>query len=123
MEFDRPKGIYQQIADHVCRRILEREWPPGERIPSVREMAVTMGVNPNTVARSYQALLDGVIIENRRGISYFVSPSAQEKIMNEMRREFIEDELPRLFDTMRKIGMEMDELIELYNDYVEEAGK
>ena len=123
MEFNRPKGIYQQIADHVCRRIVEDEWPSGERIPSVREMAVTMGVNPNTVARSYQALLDGLIIENRRGIGCFVAASAKETIMNEMKKEFIGNGLPRLFDTMRKIGMEIDELIELYNNYTEAGVK
>ena len=68
MEFNQPKGIYQQIADQVRDRIAGGEWPAGDRIPSVREMAVNLGVNPNTVTRSYQTLQDKGIIENRRGI-------------------------------------------------------
>ena len=68
MEFNQPKGIYLQIAEQVCDRILQGEWNDGDRIPSIRELAVNLGVNPNTVTRSYQSLLDRQIIENRRGI-------------------------------------------------------
>ena len=84
MEFNQPKGIYQQIAEQVRERIAGGEWAGGDRIPSVREMAVTLGVNPNTVTRSYQSLLENAIIENRRGIGYFVAEEARDKIMEEM---------------------------------------
>ncbi|MDT8297749.1 MAG: GntR family transcriptional regulator, partial [Spirochaetaceae bacterium] len=89
----------------------------GERIPSVREMGVTMGVNPNTVTRSYQTLQDGEIIDNRRGIGYFVAEKARERIMKELKTEFINDELPRLFRLMRKLDMGVEELVSLYEDY------
>ena len=59
MEFSQPKGIYQQIADQMRDRILAGEWHEGERIPSVRELAVGVGVNPNTVTKSYQACSTG----------------------------------------------------------------
>ncbi len=114
MEFNQPKGIYQQIADQVSDRIAGGEWSAGEKIPSVREMAVNLGVNPNTVARSYQSLLDEGIIENRRGIGYFVGEEAQEKIMDDMRKIFIEEDLPRIFEMMEKIGMDIRELVTLY---------
>ncbi|MDF1569500.1 MAG: GntR family transcriptional regulator [Spirochaetaceae bacterium] len=117
MEFNQPKGIYQQIADQVRERIAGGEWAVGERIPSVREMAVTMGVNPNTVTRSYQTLQDGEIIDNRRGIGYFVAEKARERIMKELKTEFINDELPRLFRLMRKLDMGVEELVSLYEDY------
>ena len=79
MEFSQPKGIYQQIADQIRDRILAGEWRGGERIPSVRELATSIGVNPNTVNKSYQALLDRGIIENQRGIGYFVAFDAQQR--------------------------------------------
>jgi GntR family transcriptional regulator len=117
MEFNQPKGIYQQIADQVRERIAGGEWAVGERIPSVREMAVTMGVNPNTVTRSYQTLQDGEIIDNRRGIGYFVAEKARERIMEELKTEFINDELPRLFRLMRKLDMGVEELVSLFEHY------
>ncbi len=121
MEFNQPKGIYQQIADQVRDRIAGGEWPEGDRIPSVREMAVNLGVNPNTVTRSYQTLLDNGIIDNRRGIGYFVADTAREKIMNEMKEQFIGDELPRLFRMMRKMGIRIEELVSLYESFNQEA--
>ncbi len=121
MEFNQPKGIYQQIADQVQERIAGGEWLTGDRIPSVREMAVNLGVNPNTVTRSYQSLLENAIIDNRRGIGYFVADKAREKIMNEMKVKFIGDELPRMFEMMRKMGIGIKELISLFENFEEEA--
>jgi len=122
MEFNQPKGIYQQIADQVRDRIAGGEWITGDRIPSVREMAVSLGVNPNTVTRSYQTLLENEIIENRRGIGYFVAEKARERIMEEMKKKFIGDELPRMFKVMRKMGMDIKELTALYQSFNLEAG-
>ena len=85
MEFSQPKGIYQQIADQLRDRILAGEWHEGARIPSVRELATSIGVNPNTVTKSYQALLDREVIENQRGIGYFVALDAKQKILAEMK--------------------------------------
>jgi DNA-binding transcriptional regulator YhcF (GntR family) len=110
MEFNQPKGIYQQIADQIRDRILEGEWRGGERIPSIRDFAVSVGVNPNTVTKSYQALLDRQIIENQRGIGYFVSAGARQTILDEIKTEFIREELPRVFRTMRVLGMTLDDL-------------
>ena len=110
MEFDHPKGIYQQIADQLRDRILQGEWGGGERFPSIREMAVTLGVNPNTVTRSYQSMMDRGIIENRRGIGYFVTGQAERKILDERKTEFIREELPRIFRTMELLAIDIDEL-------------
>ena len=121
MEFNQPKGIYQQIADQVRDRIAGGEWPAGDRIPSVREMAVNLGVNPNTVTRSYQTLQDKGIIENRRGIGYFVANTARGEIMNDMKEQFIGDELPRLFRMMKKMGIRIEELVSLYESFDKEA--
>lgn len=110
MEFNQPKGIYLQIADQVCDRILRGEWPPGERIPSIRELAVDIGVNPNTVTKSYQALVEQDVIENQRGLGYFVAPDAKQKILSRMRGEFIAEELPRLARTLNLLDMSVEEL-------------
>jgi DNA-binding transcriptional regulator YhcF (GntR family) len=109
MEFNQPKGIYMQIADQIRDRILEGEWAEGERIPSIRELAVNLGVNPNTVTKSYQALTDREIIENQRGLGYFVAPTARKTILREMKNEFVREELPRVFHTMRLLDMSVDE--------------
>lgn len=123
MEFNPPKSIYQQIADHVRARIIAGEWLPGERIPSVREMAVKMGVNPNTVARSYQSLLDNETIENCRGIGYFVTPTAPERILDKLKGQFVGEELPRMFETMQQLGISLEDLILHYKSYNKEEEK
>ena len=123
MEFNQPKGIYLQIADEVCDRILTGECCCGERIPSIRELAVSLGVNPNTVTRSYQSLLDRLIIENRRGIGYFVTDAALQNILEERRAEFIRSELPNLFKTMQLLGLNIDALNEYYTKFLQEVSE
>ncbi len=110
MQFSEPKGIYLQIADQIRERILQGEWTAGQRIPSIRELAVDLGVNPNTVTRSYQALVDRRIIASQRGQGYFVSENAVERALAEMKDEFLRDELPRIVRTMRLLGIGPDEL-------------
>jgi len=110
MEFSQPKGIFQQIADQMRDRILDGEWSAGERIPSIRDLAVSVGVNPNTVTKSYQALLDRQIIENQRGLGYFVAAEARKRIVDELKGEFVRNELPRVFRTMRVLGMNLEDL-------------
>lgn len=114
MEFNQPKGIYLQIADQVCDRILQGEWNGGDRIPSIRELAVNLGVNPNTVTRSYQSLLDRQIIENRRGIGYFVTSGARSNILKERRAEFIREDLPGMFKTMNLLDISIEEIQEYF---------
>ena len=110
MQFSEPKGIYLQIADRIRERILRGEWKSGERIPSIRELAVELGVNPNTVTKSYQKLLDRELISNQRGRGYFVSDNAAERALHEMREEFTRDELPRIIAAMRLLGIGMEEI-------------
>jgi DNA-binding transcriptional regulator YhcF (GntR family) len=120
MQFDQPKGIFQQIADQMRERILDGEWSEGERIPSVRDLAVSVGVNPNTVNKSYQALLERQIIENHRGLGYFVATDARARILAELKDEFVHAELPRVFRTMHMLGMTLTDL-EAYFDRYEGA--
>ena len=116
MEFSEPKGIFQQIADQIRERILEGEWQAGERIPSIRELAIDLGVNPNTVTKSYQVLLDRTIIENQRGRGYFVDTNAMTTILGEMKTELVRDELPRLFRAMRILDIGINELAAYFDN-------
>ena len=110
MEFRETRGIYLQIVDQVRERIVRGEWSAGGRIPSIREMAVELGVNPNTVTRSYQALVDRQFIANQRGRGYFVSEDAVARATTEMRAEFLREELPKIIRTMWLLGIGPEEI-------------
>lgn len=110
MEFRKQKSIYQQIADRLMDQLLAGTPPADERMPSVRDVAVSLGVNPNTVMRSFDYLQGEGIIYNRRGVGYFASADAKEKILAIQRREFLEEDLPVIKQKMRLLGISIDEL-------------
>ena len=112
MEFKKQKSIYQQIADRLMEQIVEGTPAADERMPSVRDVAVSLAVNPNTVMRSFEYLQQEGIIYNRRGVGYFVSPDAKERILAEQRREFIEEELPLIRQKMQVLGIDIKQLVE-----------
>ncbi len=116
MEFNREKAIFLQIADLIFESILQEKWQAEERIPSTREMAVSLEVNPNTVMRTYTYLQENGVVFNRRGIGYFVSGSAKEKIREIKRDQFIKSELPRLVRWMTLLDIEFDDLQRIYNE-------
>ena len=118
MEFDQHKPIYLQIADAICERILTGTWPEGERIPSVRECGISLEVNPNTVARSYDELSTEGIIHNKRGIGYFVSPGARNVIRDKQREGFISGDLKEVFRKMESIGISIEDITSLYRKYI-----
>ena len=110
MEFRKQKSIYQQIADRLMDQLLAGTPPADERMPSVRDVAVSLGVNPNTVMRSFDYLQQEGIIYNRRGVGYFASPDAKEKILAIQRRDFLEEDLPVIKQKIRLLGISIDEL-------------
>lgn len=111
MEFDNSKPIYIQIADNICDRILKGEFLPDERIPSVREWGAGIGVNPNTVARSYELLTDRGVISNRRGLGFFVGTDAIDRILDNERRKFMENELPTIMERAKLLGINLKDII------------
>ena len=102
IDFKSTKGIFQQIADNLCHQILEGKLPPGERVPSVRDLAVEFEVNRNTLLRTYSILEDAAIIVNKRGIGFFVAENAVELIRKNEKTEFFNNDLPEF---MRKVQM------------------
>lgn len=111
MEFRKQKPIYLQIADRLMEQILSGDPAEDERMPSVRDVATSMGVNPNTVMRTFEYLQGEEIIYNRRGVGYFVAADARKKILAEQRREFLEEELPLIKQRMKMLGIGIDELM------------
>lgn len=117
MDFANKQPIYMQIAEYFCENILKKEWKENEKIPSVREIAVEVEVNPNTAIRAYTFLQDQGIIYNKRGIGYFVAEDGYEKALQMRKEEFIQKDLPSLFKTMELLTLKLDDLIHLYNKH------
>ncbi len=118
MEFKKNQAIYLQIADLICEHILTHKWPVGEKIQSVREFAANMEVNPNTIMRSYTHLQTAGIIQNKRGIGFFVSKGAPEEILNLQRNAFLNEELPTVFKKMILLKVDLSELESRYNKFL-----
>jgi GntR family transcriptional regulator len=115
MEFKSPKGIFQQIADSLCDRILSGELKEGDKVPSVRDQAAGLGVNHNTIMRSYMELQRDEIITNQRGVGYYVAEGAVSKIMDLRKQEFFEQMVPEFVhqvDVLKVTKSELGFLIE-----------
>lgn len=120
MKFNDNNSIYQQIAERICDEILENKFPPGERIPSIREYAALVEVNANTVVRSYEWLQMQEIIFNKRGIGYFVSPDGEERIRQMRRSKFYDNELPLLFKRLYMLDISIENIEARYVEYLKE---
>ena len=120
MEFQKKDAIYLQIVDRICENILEKRWLEEEKIPSVRELAMDIEVNPNTIMRSYTYLQDMGIIFMKRGIGYFVSENAYERTIRIMKDDFIKNELPKFFRTMELLKLDFEELKKRHEQYERE---
>lgn len=123
MEFKDNQSIYLQIADHFCENILLENWNPGDRIPSVREMAVNIEVNPNTVMRTFNYLQEKGIIFNRRGIGYFVSEDGFQKTKALRKENFLNQELPRFFREMDLLNISLEDVKSYHEQYVKGRNK
>lgn len=115
MDFNQHKPIYLQIAEQIEDKILSGALKADERIDSVREMATALGVNPNTVMRSYEFLERGEVIYNKRGVGFFISTEAREKIKFSRKKNFLENEIPTLFAKMNLLEVDIEEVVNLYN--------
>jgi len=115
MNFQTKKAIYLQIADFVCEKILLSIWKEKEKIPSIRELAISLEVNPNTVMRTYAFLEEKNIINMERGIGYFVSENAHKNALALKKEEFLMEDLPNIFRSMDLLNMSMDDFRQLYH--------
>ena len=116
MEFNAHKPIYLQICDQLYGQILSGELKADDRLLSVRDLGIELGVNPNTIMRSYETMTASGIIYNKRGIGYFVAENAKELVLNEMKNEFINNELPQVIKKMKLLGITLEEFLKFAND-------
>src|SRR6266487_5450132 len=123
MEFKENPAIYIQIAEYVCEQILLKKWKLGDKIISIRELAVQMEVNPNTVQRAYDFLQQQNIITNKRGIGYFTEDDAMDRILKFRREQFIENELPVFMRNIFLLKMDFKEIKEMYDQFVKKNFK
>jgi GntR family transcriptional regulator len=117
MEFSDNQAIYVQIANNMLENILQHKWKESERIPSVREIAVDMQVNPNTAMRTFGYLQDRGIIFNNRGIGYFVSEDGISKTQELKKEEFLNKSVPEFFKTAKLLGISQGDIISFYKQY------
>lgn len=117
MEFRENEAIYLQIAAYVGDNILLDKWSLNEKIPSVRELAVDLQVNPNTVMRSYEFLQGQEVIMNKRGIGFFVAETAKERIIAFRKERFLRQELPEFFRTLQLLDISIDEIKQRFETF------
>jgi GntR family transcriptional regulator len=120
MEFNDNEAIYLQIAGYVGENILRQQWPPDQKIPSVRDLAAELQVNPNTVMRTYEFLQSQGVVYNKRGIGFFVDPDASQKVRAYRRERFLQHELPAFFNTISLLDISLAELQQRYAQFKEE---
>ncbi len=111
MKFSSNKAIYLQISDIIREKILSGALMAEDRIPSVREYGASIGVNPNTVMRTYEKLTDEGIIYNKRGIGYFIGERAKDIVLENDRKEFLEVEVPAFLKKMNLLGLDPKEIL------------
>jgi DNA-binding transcriptional regulator YhcF (GntR family) len=123
MEFREKQAIYLQIAEYVFEQILLKKWPVGDKILSIRDLAVAMEVNPNKVKRNYVFLDQQGIISNKRGVGFFVEPDAEDKIIAYRREQFLKNELPIFFRNLYLLKIDIAELPPQYEQFIAENFK
>ena len=123
MEFKENPAIYIQIAEYVCEQILLKKWKLGDKIISIRDLAVSMEVNPNTVQRAYDFLQQRDIITNKRGIGYFIEDDAMDRILSFRREQFIENELPVFMRNIFLLKIDFKEIKTLFDQFVKDNFK
>ena len=112
MEFSDNKPIYRQIVDYAFNCIIDNLWLPGERIPSVRELAADLGVNTRTVLKAMDDLQDAGVIVPRRGMGFNLAEDAADKVTAIRKKEFFDVTVPYLIEEMKRLKISPAELTE-----------
>lgn len=111
MRWDDKQPIYQQLKDKVIRAIMDGSYAEGEIIPSIRKISTEYQINPLTVSKAYQSLVEDEVIEKRRGIGMVVREGARSKLIAEERKYFMKIEWPEIKSKLKRLGIELEELM------------
>jgi GntR family transcriptional regulator len=111
-EWNDSQPIYRQLRDRVVVMILDGVLNEGDPLPSVRNVAAEYRVNPITVLKGYQQLVDEQLVETKRGLGMFIKPGARDLLLESERQKFLEQEWPRVFATIQRLGLTPKELLQ-----------
>lgn len=121
MEFDDKVPIYYQIEQYVCTQIITQAWAPGAQVPAVRQLALTLSVNVNTVQRALAELIQNQILESRRGLGNFVTNDLQ--ILSQLRQQAIDDQLEQARSHLADLQLTPDEMLTAFAQYLKTHAK
>src|SRR5258708_15586678 len=111
-EWNDSQPIYRQLRDRVVAMILDGVLNEGDPLPSVRNVATEYRVNPITVLKAYQELVDEQLVESKRGRGMFINAGARDLLLHGEREKFLSEQWPRVHETIRRLGLEAAELLE-----------
>ena len=104
--------IYRQLKERVIAMLLDGALKPGDALPSVRQVAAEYQLNPITVSRAYQELVDEQLVEKRRGLGMYVTEGATARLRQSERERFLREEWPQVLERMQRLGLDPAELLE-----------
>ena len=116
MEFDDKVPIYYQIEQYVCSQIINKTWAPGDKVPAVRQLALTLSVNGNTVERALTELIQNQVLESRRGLGNFVTTDPE--ILAELRQQEIEAQFEQVQAHLAALQMSPEEMLGAFSTYL-----
>jgi len=111
-EWNDSQPIYRQLRDRVVAMILDGVLNEGDPLPSVRNVAAEYRVNPLTVLKAYQELVDDQFVESKRGLGMFVKAGARNLLLKGERQKFLAEEWPRIYATIERLGLKAEDLLE-----------
>ena len=111
-EWNNDQPIYRQIRDRVIAMILDGVLKEGDPLPSVRNVATEYRVNPLTVLKGYQQLVDEGLVETRRGLGMFINSGARQLLLKGERQKFLAEDWPRIYETIQRLGLRAEELLD-----------
>jgi GntR family transcriptional regulator len=110
-EWSDNQPLYRQLRDLIVAMILDGDLKEGDPLPIVRNVAAEFRVNPLTVLKSYQKLVDDGLVESRRGRGMFVNPGARKLLLKLEREKFLGEEWPRVYETILRLGLSAEDLL------------
>lgn len=114
--------IYRQLRDRVVAMILEGVLKDGDALPSVRNVAAEYRLNPLTVLKGYQELVDEGLVEKKRGRGMFVNEGARTQLLKDERHRFLDKEWPQVLETIERLGLSVEELLEAATESAKASG-
>jgi len=111
-EWNDSQPIYRQLRDRVVELMLDGVLKEGDPLPSVRNVAAEYRINPITVLKGYQQLVEEQLVETKRGLGMFIKPGARNRLLEGERQKFLADQWPRVYATIQRLGLTPQDLLE-----------